>query len=38
LVGGGKYSLPNVLAHPRRNKSPNSTLRLIAVGWSVVFA
>jgi hypothetical protein len=28
----------NVLAHPRRNKSPNSTSRLIAVGWSVVFA
>jgi hypothetical protein len=31
-------SSPNVLAHPRRDKSPNSTLPLIAVGWSVVFA
>ena len=28
----------NVLAHPRRDKSPNSTIKLIAVGWSVLFA
>ena len=28
----------NVLAHPRRDGSSNSTLRLIAVGWSVLFA
>jgi hypothetical protein len=33
-----RFRLLNVLAHPRRDKSPNSTLRLIAVGWSVVFA
>ena len=38
ILDGIESSETNVLAHPRRDKSPNSTIKLIAVGWSVVFA